>query len=133
MESKNNAREEETTSMEAKSIVFGYNGDPKHPEETVTETVISTNQSKSTTTKRYKGVWKKNGKWIAQIRNPNTNSRVVLGSFHSCAVALFVYSSKKYEFESLMKDAEVTNMMMIDNNGFLLGDFNRLDNELRIC
>ncbi|KAI3720038.1 hypothetical protein L6452_20945 [Arctium lappa] len=129
----NNEREEEeeaTTSMEEKTILYGYNNDPKNPEET--ETLLSLNQSKSTT-KRYKGVWRKNGRWIARIRNPLTNSRLFLGRFHSSEAALDAYFSKKREFESQLRAAKDSNSVMIDNHGFLLGGFSRLDEDLRIC
>ncbi|CAI9278592.1 unnamed protein product [Lactuca saligna] len=128
MESKDdNEREQATTAI---TIVFGYNDNPNDPEET--ETVLSTNQSKSTT-KRYKGVWRKNGRWTARIRNPITNSRVNLGKFHSSDAALRAYFSKKREFESQIRATNVSNSAMIDNDGFLLGEFRYLDHDLRIC
>ncbi|CAH1416898.1 unnamed protein product [Lactuca virosa] len=127
MESKDdNEREQATTTV---TIVFGYNDSPNDPEET--ETVLSTNQSKSTT-KRYKGVWRKNGRWTARIRNPITNSRVNLGKFHSSDAALRAYFSKKREFESQIRATNVSNSAMIDNNGFLVGEFRYLDHDLRI-
>lgn len=130
MESKNNNELEQASSMVEQTVLYGYNDHPNDPEET--ETVLSTNQSKSTT-KRYKGVWRKNGRWTARIRNPLTNSRMFLGKFHSSDAALCAYFSKKREFESQIRAAKVTNSVMIDNNGFLLGGFSHLDDDLRIC
>lgn len=127
MESKDdNEKEQATTSV---TIVFGYNDNPNDPEET--ETILSTNQSKSTT-KRYKGVWRKNGRWTARIRNPITNSRVNLGKFHSSDAALCAYFSKKREFESQIRATNVSNSAMIDNHGFLLGEFRYLDQDLQL-
>ncbi|KAL7606723.1 hypothetical protein Lser_V15G15093 [Lactuca serriola] len=127
MESKDdNEKEQATTSV---TIVFGYNDNPNDPEET--ETILSTNQSKSTT-KRYKGVWRKNGRWTARIRNPITNSRVNLGKFHSSDAALRAYFSKKREFESQIRATNVSNSAMIDNHGFLLGEFRYLDQDLQL-
>ncbi|KAK9051097.1 hypothetical protein SSX86_027723 [Deinandra increscens subsp. villosa] len=117
--------------MEEQTVVYGYNHDPQHPEETET-ILLSKTQSKSVT-KRYKGVWRKNGRWIARIRNPLTNSRVFLGKFSSNEDALAAYFSKKIEFESLIRAEKGSSSAMIDNHGFLLGDFSRLDDDLRIC
>ncbi|KAI3796164.1 hypothetical protein L1987_38829 [Smallanthus sonchifolius] len=121
MDSNNNNEREE----DKPTVIYGYNDDMNHPE----ETIISTNQSKSTT-KRYKGVWRKNGRWIARIRNPFTNSRVFLGKFGSNEAALSAYFSKKSEFESQIRAEE--DLKIIDDHGFLLGDFSRLDDDLRI-
>ncbi|KAL4586618.1 hypothetical protein LXL04_011258 [Taraxacum kok-saghyz] len=100
--------------MEEQTIVYGYNNNPNEPEET--ETILLKNQSKSTT-KRYKGVWRKNGRWAARIRNPITNLRVNLGKFHSSNAAVTAYFTKKREFESQIRDAKVTNSVMIDTHG----------------
>ncbi|GJT07073.1 ethylene-responsive transcription factor ERF118-like protein [Tanacetum coccineum] len=116
--------EEETT-----TVIYSYNNDPNQPEET--ETVLSKNQSNSIT-KRYKGIWRKNGRWVARIRNPISNSREFLGKFGSCEAALSAYFKKKHEFEVLVRDVEVVDSVMIDNHGFLLGEFSRLDEDLRI-
>nr|GEU64456.1 hypothetical protein [Tanacetum cinerariifolium] len=121
---KQTSMEEETT-----TVIYSYNNDPNQPEET--ETIVSKNQSNSIT-KRYKGVWRKNGRWVARIRNPISNSREFLGKFGSCEAALSAYFKKKHEFEVLVRDVEVVDSVMIDNHGFLLGEFSRLDEDLRI-
>ncbi|KAK1425661.1 hypothetical protein QVD17_21016 [Tagetes erecta] len=111
------------------TLIYTYNADTKNPEETET-----TNFSTKSTTKRYKCVWRKNGRYIARIRNPFTNSRIFLGKFASNEAAVSAYFAKKTEFESQIRAQTVSNnSVMIDNHGFLLGDFSRLDDDLRIC
>ncbi|MFS7897412.1 putative transcription factor AP2-EREBP family [Helianthus anomalus] len=127
----NNEREEDHKSMdEQHTIVYGYNDNTNDPEET--ETILSTNQTKPTT-KRYKCVWRKNGRWIARIRDPATNSRVFLGKFGTSEAALAAYFTKKSDFESQIRVSNGLNSAMIDQHGFLLGDFSRLDDDLKIC
>ncbi|KAI3519204.1 hypothetical protein L1887_08231 [Cichorium endivia] len=125
MESKNNSELEEASSMEEQTVLYRrnqnrsinkrikiHNETNQNPEET--ETVSSTNQSKSTT-KRYKGVWRKNGRWTARIRNPLTNSRIFLGKFHYSDAALCAYFSKKREFESQIRATKSLNLKMTEN------------------
>ncbi|KAL8268896.1 hypothetical protein R6Q59_002694 [Mikania micrantha] len=130
MDSNNNNEREVSKSLEEQTVIYSYNDDMKDPEET--ETILSINHSKSTS-KRYKGVWRKNGRWVARIRNPFTNSRVFLGKFGSNDDALSAYFSRKNEFESQIRTEKVSNSVMIDKHGFLLGDFSRLDDDLKIC
>ncbi|XP_022027672.1 ethylene-responsive transcription factor RAP2-9-like [Helianthus annuus] len=115
---------------EQHTIVYGYNDNTNDAEET--ETILSTNQTRSTT-KHYKCVWRKTGRWIARIQDPASNSRVFLGKFYTSEVALAAYFKKKSEFESQIRVSNGLNSVMIDGNGFLLGDFSRLDDDLKMC
>ncbi|XP_076944319.1 ethylene-responsive transcription factor ERF120-like [Bidens hawaiensis] len=89
--------------------------------------MTSTNQ-----TKRYKGVWRKNGRWVARIHDPVTNSRVFLGQFCTQEHALKAYYDKKSEFEGFIKGESGSGLVVVDKNGFLLGEFSRLDDDLKI-